>query len=386
MKQASRESTLTSFSQEPAGVLLCTDLAARGLDIPDVAWIVQFDPPQDPAAFVHRVGRTARMGRSGNAVLYLTPHEVTYVNFLKLRKIPLHPGALPQPTPDGSSNKPPPLLPWLRAEAESDREVMEKATRAFVSFVRGYKEHHCKFIFRIQDLDLAKLGNAFGVLRLPKMPEVKKAKGLEAFVPSKVDPDSVKFRDKQREKQRQQVLKQRQAQQSSEQQQQQAQQKQPKASEQADNKKLPAAKRRLLQHRDDLAELTHDYGLLKKLKKGKISQHQFDVATGLSSDDDEDMMNGRSGRIHNGASGRAHAHDETPAPGSSDDEAAASLGNSSDSGRSQAEQAMPLVQHVRQKSTTHEGTSSKQAAKLALHKRPSKKKASGHRLASSVHH
>lgn len=56
-----------------------------------------------------------------------------------------------------------------------------------------------------QDLDLAKLGNAFGVLRLPKMPEVKKAKGLEAFVPSKVDPDSVKFRDKQREKQRQQV-------------------------------------------------------------------------------------------------------------------------------------------------------------------------------------
>lgn len=69
---------------------------------------------------------------------------------LHVLQIPLHPGALPQPTPDGSSNKPPPLLPWLRAEAESDREVMEKATRAFVSFVRGYKEHHCKFIFRIQ--------------------------------------------------------------------------------------------------------------------------------------------------------------------------------------------------------------------------------------------
>ena len=38
----------------PTGVLLCTDLAARGLDIPDVAWVVQYDPPQDPAAFVHR--------------------------------------------------------------------------------------------------------------------------------------------------------------------------------------------------------------------------------------------------------------------------------------------------------------------------------------------
>lgn len=44
------------------GALFCTDVAARGLDIPDVHWIVQHDAPQDPAAFVHRVGRTARMG------------------------------------------------------------------------------------------------------------------------------------------------------------------------------------------------------------------------------------------------------------------------------------------------------------------------------------
>jgi superfamily II DNA/RNA helicase len=44
--QAARESTLTKFSGLPAGVLLCTDVAARGLDIPDVAWIVQYDMPQ----------------------------------------------------------------------------------------------------------------------------------------------------------------------------------------------------------------------------------------------------------------------------------------------------------------------------------------------------
>jgi ATP-dependent RNA helicase DDX55/SPB4 len=68
-------------------VLLCTDVAARGLDIPDVAWIVQFDPPQDPDVFVHRVGRTARMGRSGNALAYLLPHEAAYVEFLRIRKV-----------------------------------------------------------------------------------------------------------------------------------------------------------------------------------------------------------------------------------------------------------------------------------------------------------
>lgn len=54
MKQAAREQTLAAFAAAPAGVLLCTDLASRGLDIPDVHWIVQYDPPQDPSAFVHR--------------------------------------------------------------------------------------------------------------------------------------------------------------------------------------------------------------------------------------------------------------------------------------------------------------------------------------------
>ena len=70
-----------------AGCLLCTDVAARGLDIPGVSWIVQYDPPQDPSTFVHRVGRTARMGRSGNALVMLLPHEEPYVDFLRLRKV-----------------------------------------------------------------------------------------------------------------------------------------------------------------------------------------------------------------------------------------------------------------------------------------------------------
>jgi superfamily II DNA/RNA helicase len=53
-KQAKRTSTFLEFSKASQGVLLCTDVAARGLDIPDVQWIVQYDPPDDPKEYIHR--------------------------------------------------------------------------------------------------------------------------------------------------------------------------------------------------------------------------------------------------------------------------------------------------------------------------------------------
>jgi len=89
MVQKRRSKTYESFIEKEAGVLICTDVAARGLDIPDVDWIVQYDAPQDPSFFIHRVGRTARMGRKGNSLVMLAPNEDTYVEFLTIRKVPL---------------------------------------------------------------------------------------------------------------------------------------------------------------------------------------------------------------------------------------------------------------------------------------------------------
>ncbi|KAJ1731690.1 ATP-dependent rRNA helicase spb4 [Coemansia sp. Benny D160-2] len=93
MVQKKREATYTAFSGIPAGeagILLCTDVASRGLDIPDVDCVIQWDPPTDPKSFAHRCGRTARAGRSGQALVFLSPgSEETYVELLALRKIPM---------------------------------------------------------------------------------------------------------------------------------------------------------------------------------------------------------------------------------------------------------------------------------------------------------
>jgi ATP-dependent RNA helicase DDX55/SPB4 len=80
-----REAVYNKFTIAPMStILLCTDIAARGLDIPDIDWVIQYDPPQDPKSFAHRCGRTARQGRKGNAVVFLNPKEDTYIGELML--------------------------------------------------------------------------------------------------------------------------------------------------------------------------------------------------------------------------------------------------------------------------------------------------------------
>ena len=89
-KQQKRTNTFFEFCNAPSGHLLCTDVAARGLDIPKVDWIIQFDPPDDPRDYIHRVGRTARAGKSGKSLLFLLPSEQGFLQFLAAAKVPLN--------------------------------------------------------------------------------------------------------------------------------------------------------------------------------------------------------------------------------------------------------------------------------------------------------
>jgi ATP-dependent RNA helicase DDX18/HAS1 len=89
-KQQKRTNTFFEFCNAESGILLCTDVAARGLDIPRVDWIVQFDPPDDPRDYIHRVGRTARAGKVGKSLLFLLGSELGFLRFLKEAKVPLN--------------------------------------------------------------------------------------------------------------------------------------------------------------------------------------------------------------------------------------------------------------------------------------------------------
>eukprot|EP00961_Rhodomonas_salina_P292086 3932606-Rhodomonas_salina.4 len=70
---------------------------------------------------------------------------------------------------------PPPLLASIRAVLRGDRDLLNKSERAYVSTVRGYREHRCEAVFKLGELDLAGLAIAFGMMRLPYMRELLQA-------------------------------------------------------------------------------------------------------------------------------------------------------------------------------------------------------------------
>lgn len=84
-KQQRRTAVFLEFVNAKTGVLLCTDVAARGLDIPTVDWIIQYDPPTEISEYIHRVGRTARAGKAGQSLLFLQPSEMGMVYTLQSR-------------------------------------------------------------------------------------------------------------------------------------------------------------------------------------------------------------------------------------------------------------------------------------------------------------
>ncbi|CAI3400686.1 degradosome RNA helicase CshA [Enterococcus cecorum] len=95
LSQQKRMSVLRSFKNGDLDILVATDVAARGLDISGVTHVYNYDIPQDPESYVHRIGRTGRAGKMGVSVTFVTPNEMSYLhvieNLTKKRMTPLRP-------------------------------------------------------------------------------------------------------------------------------------------------------------------------------------------------------------------------------------------------------------------------------------------------------
>ncbi|XP_006460355.1 hypothetical protein AGABI2DRAFT_203365 [Agaricus bisporus var. bisporus H97] len=209
---SARTKTLNNFASAAStptnpSVLLATDVAARGLDLPNVDVVIQFDPPSDPKAFSHRCGRTARAGRSGRAYVLLVGREIEFVEFMSIRKIPLKQHAFIQQdlslsseddTERRTDQEVDQSLSLVRTKVLSDRVYNDQAMKAFVSFVRAYCKHEASYIFRIKDLDLVGVARSFGLLRLPRMPELQNV-DKSGWADATVDWDTYAYTDKAQE-------------------------------------------------------------------------------------------------------------------------------------------------------------------------------------------
>jgi ATP-dependent RNA helicase RhlE len=85
MTQQAREHALHRFEEGHVGLLVATDVAARGLDLERITLVVNYDPPNDDKGYVHRVGRTARAGRSGTSITFVTPQQLGDVSRMAAR-------------------------------------------------------------------------------------------------------------------------------------------------------------------------------------------------------------------------------------------------------------------------------------------------------------
>ncbi|KAK3591459.1 hypothetical protein CHS0354_033459 [Potamilus streckersoni] len=212
MDHKERTAAFQKFSKTCSGVLLCTDVASRGLDLPKVEWIVQYTTLGSTTDYIHRVGRTARVGSMGNALLFLMPSETGYIKVLNENKISLEEVAMsdllkpllllvhsmPQftdtkrQTPHTVEEAATFLQNVCENHVHHNSDMKSLAIKAFQSFVRAYSTYptSLKSIFHVKNLHLGHLAKSFALREAPShmsgiqvKPAVKRKKHQDRLQP-----------------------------------------------------------------------------------------------------------------------------------------------------------------------------------------------------------
>ena len=85
MEQRDRNASLQAYKENKVKIMVATDVASRGLNMKDIDLVINYDVPQDPESYVHRIGRTARAGKSGKAIMFVTNTEMRSVQTIERR-------------------------------------------------------------------------------------------------------------------------------------------------------------------------------------------------------------------------------------------------------------------------------------------------------------
>lgn len=208
MQQEDRSTVYKQFDS----ILFGTDLASRGIDFPDVDIVVHFDIPLDPDSFVHRSGRTGRNHKHGQAILFVTKNELKFVNYLRIKNIPIEEIKLKcgstasDFTPEMmdanyhntillDKNK---KLVNMTNHAKRDDDTLQIKTKnnmficdnfekykvaisddilslsvkAFVAHISAYKQHALKYLLDFRELDFDSLAKLHFLTKIPRMKEL----------------------------------------------------------------------------------------------------------------------------------------------------------------------------------------------------------------------
>lgn len=176
LHQQRRMTIYDSFCRKQNAVLFATDIAARGLDFPDVNWVLQLDCPESAVEYIHRAGRTARYKRSGESVLVLLPSEIKMLDRLREMKIPIEEISV-------NCNKLQSVQRSLEANLARDSNLKATAQRAFVAYVKSVFLMKDKEVFNVLSFNTDAFAGSLGLAIPPRirfLQKWKKSKGIDS--------------------------------------------------------------------------------------------------------------------------------------------------------------------------------------------------------------
>lgn len=162
MNQQKRMGIYSQFC-ESRSVLFSTDVASRGLDFnKGVDWVIQVDCPEDVAAYIHRVGRTARYHSEGRSVLFLVPSETEMLKKLEVAKIPIH-------LIKANTKRLQQVSKLLQDLLVKYNDMRYLAQKAFITYLRSIHKQGDKEVFDVMKLPVEEFSVSLGLPMNPKV-------------------------------------------------------------------------------------------------------------------------------------------------------------------------------------------------------------------------